>query len=196
MPGPLACQAKLLAYDFATHILPERAGGIGLAAVALGLGVDPANKSCTTAASGGGGHGHHPSPPGPPPPPKPVVPHGTCSVPMEGMSLVYGDHTPLSAHPTTPTAAACITICKIQHNCTYGTWHDADQGKYKNLCLLRSDGQYVPRRQGGHTSFLCNTTGTNLRIPDPVPGSLWWAEETRRCPGPARAFKRPSYFSQ
>eukprot|EP01047_Picozoa_sp_COSAG01_P125220 COSAG01_NODE_54256_length_333_cov_0.970085_1_plen_84_part_10 len=65
MPSGVACNAKLLAYDFAAHIMPERAQG-GLSSVALGLGVDPANKTCTGQSGGGG---HHPSPPGPPPPP-------------------------------------------------------------------------------------------------------------------------------
>ena len=170
MPEPLACQAKLLAYDFASHIQPERAGGGGLAAVALGLGISPANRTCVTASGGGGGH--HPRP-GPPPPPKPVVPAGSCSALMDGMSLVYGDSTPVSAHAKTTTAAACLALCKAQHNCTYGTWHDAHQGKYASMCLLRSDGRYLPHRQGGHTSFLCNTTGANSRIPGAATPTTW-----------------------
>ena len=75
----------------------------GLAAVALGLGVDPATKSCTGPAPGPG-----PSPPGPPPPPRPPVPAGQCSAPMDGMSLVYGDSKKPSSYPTTDTAEACV----------------------------------------------------------------------------------------
>jgi hypothetical protein len=90
IPANVLCDSKLLAYDFAAELLPERAAKAGgLAPVALGLGVDPANKSCTDTHGGGGGGGHHPSPPGPPPPPKPPVPHGSCSALLPGMSLVY-----------------------------------------------------------------------------------------------------------
>ena len=143
----------------------------GLAPVALGLGVDPATKSCT---------GPNPSPPAPPPPPRPPVPAGGCSALMPGLSLVFGDKTSIASHPKTDTALACLALCKGAANCSYGTWHDNKQGKYANVCLLRSDNQFLEHRQDGHTSFLCNHTGGLPRVADPLPGTIGWAPEIRR----------------
>jgi hypothetical protein len=176
IPADILCNSKLLAYDFAEMLMPERSGD-GLASVALGLGVFPANKTCVP---DGGGGGHHPSPPGPPPPPRPVVPHGSCSALMPGLNLVYGWHGSIATVPTTKDAASCEALCKSQHNCTYGTWHDENQGQFKNRCLLMSDNRYNTHRQAGHTSFLCNMTGSISVVPDPNPESIWWAEEERR----------------
>jgi len=165
------CNTKRLALEFAGDILPERAGTPGgLDVIALGLGVDPVTKNCT---------GPSPNPPPAPPPPKPVVPAGTCSAPMPGMSLVYGDHTPVSSHPKTADAASCEALCKANHSCTYGTWHDEHQGPYANRCLLRTDSMYNPHRQDGHTSFLCNMTGQVSRIPTAPDGTIGWAPENR-----------------
>ena len=198
IPADVLCNSKLLAYDFAATLLPERAAKAdgampphptpqlattltlwraGLAAVALGLGVNPANKTCTT-SGGGHGHGHGPSPPGPPPPPKPHVPHGSCSALMPGMSLVYGSRA--NSWPTTGSAAACEALCKANATCTYGTWHDEHQGRYKNACMLETDQRYSPHRQDGHTSFLCNMSATLQEAAAPEPDSVWWAAEARR----------------
>ena len=175
IPSDVLCNSKLLAYDFAQKLMPERSGD-GLASVALGLGVFPGNKTCVP----GGGSGHHPSPPGPPPPPRPVVPHGSCSALMPGLNLVYGWHGDPKAVPQTKDAASCEALCKSQHNCTYGTWHDETTGAFKNHCILMSDNRYNTHRQTGHTSFLCNMTASLSVVPDPNPESIWWAEEERR----------------
>jgi hypothetical protein len=144
--------------------------------VAAGLGVDPATKTCT-------GPTPHPGPAPSPPTPKPVVPSGTCSGLMDGMSLVYGDKRPVGDYPTTDTAAACEALCKANHTCTYGTWHDEHQGRYKNRCLTRTDGEYKPHRQGGHTSFLCNMTGTVKRTADKHPDEIERTFEPQRRAG-------------
>ena len=140
----------------------------------LGLGVDPSTKTCT----GPSPPSPSPAPPGPPPPPRPPVPAGQCSALMSGMTLVNGDHA--QTWPKTDSADACETLCKSNKTCTYGTWHDPQQGRYANACLLKTDNQYHPKRMSGHTSFVCNTTGTVGRIPDPPPHGMWWAPEDRR----------------
>ena len=115
MPGNLTCNSKLLAYQFASILQPERDSG-GMAAIAMGLGVDPSTNTCTGPAPG-------PSPgPGPSPPPRPPCPAGTCSALMPGMSLVFGSK--VETWPKTVAADACEALCKADHKCTYGTWHD------------------------------------------------------------------------
>lgn len=52
---------------------------------------------------------------------------------MDGMSLVYGDKKPVGDYPTTPDAASCEALCKANHTCTYGTWHDSHQGSAPGL---------------------------------------------------------------
>jgi hypothetical protein len=99
---------------------------------------------------------------------------------MTGVNLVYGWHGDPADLPTTKDAASCEALCKSQHNCTYGTWHDEHQNGYKYKCILMSDNRYNARRQPGHTSFLCNMTGSISIVPDPNPESIWWAEEERR----------------
>ena len=81
MPSHVLCEAQVLAYQFAAKLMPER-GTAGLAPVAEGLDVDPANMNCSPSPSPG------PSP-SPSPTPKPPCPKGTCSSLMPGMSLVY-----------------------------------------------------------------------------------------------------------
>jgi len=45
---------------------------------------------------------------------------------------------------------------------------------------MLTDQRYSPHRQGGHTSFLCNMTGTLEEASAPEEGSVWWAAEVRR----------------
>jgi hypothetical protein len=96
---------------------------------------------------------------------------------MDGMSLVFDTKV---KGGTTANASACEAKCKSTKGCTYGTWHDQHQGSYALMCILMTDNQYHPHRQDGHTSFVCNMTGDVPRLPDPLPGSIHWAEEPRR----------------
>ena len=83
---------------------------------------------------------------------------------------VFGDTSkPSKSMPRTPNASACEAICKSRPNCTYGTWHDKHQkpAYWDNVCYLNTDHRYHPRRQRGHTSFLCNMTGSLPSIPEP-----------------------------
>ena len=157
-PSNIQCQAKLLAYEFASQLLPERAvAPQGLAEVALGLGVDAATKTCT------GPSPPTPKPPGPPPPPpRPPVPKDGCTAPMVGIDLVFGySGKPIVSFPKTNDAAACIALCKANASCTVGTWHDKNQHQYANRCLIlpafpHGHG-YNPKSLPGHTSFMCHS---------------------------------------
>ena len=44
IPGDVLCNSKVLAYEFAAKLMPERASDGGLAPVAAGLGVDPGQR--------------------------------------------------------------------------------------------------------------------------------------------------------
>lgn len=68
--------------------------------------------------------------------------------------------------PAPPLRYLCCTTASVPH--------------YGKACILESDGQYVPHRQDDHFSFICNTTGTVGRVPDPEPYGVWWAPEDRR----------------
>ena len=171
IPADVLCESKVLAYEFAQKLMPERASTAGgLDAVAAGLGfaagVDPTTFNCSVTPPA-------PTPAPPAPAPKPVVPKGTCSAVMTGVNLVYGAKD--SKWNSTTTSAACEALCKADPGCTYGTWHDGDQGRYKHACIVRYDNQYSPHRQDGHFSFLCNMTGTTPQIPDQRASDLPWA---------------------
>lgn len=86
---------------------------------------------------------------------------------LHAVQVYGGASRPSSSMPKTENASACEAICKSRQNCTYGTWHDQNQGLWKNTCFLKTDHVYHPRRQTGHTSFLCNTTANLPSIPEP-----------------------------
>ena len=114
--------------------------------------MDPATNSCTGPAP----PSPSPSPPGPPPPPRPPVPAGTCSALMPGMSLVY--NSPGRTWPKTDTADACEALCKANHTCTYGTWHD---GMFVEVCA----------RGGWPATARCAHLSRRVSSPPPHPSA-------------------------
>jgi len=53
---------------------------------------------------------------------------------------------------------ACHSACVAAENCQVWTWHHSDQGSWANLCVGRTDGGYVYRKESGHDSGRLNTT--------------------------------------
>lgn len=50
------------------------------------------------------------------------------------------------------TWQACQAHCVNYTGCTAFTWHDDNQGKFANDCVLRTDGEYENHPQSGHVS--------------------------------------------
>ena len=117
--------------------------------------------------------------------PRPARAGGGANKPwivLTGTNAVFGSRPDAPGSPSktialTADAAACQT--KVQQAAAKsnasGTadevwaWHDAHQGSFARHCVVRSDGVWQPKPQGGHTSG-CNPNAVkNCRFRPPPP---------------------------
>ena len=83
---------------------------------------------------------------------------------MSGLNLVFGWHGNIANVPKTTDAAACEALCKSQHNCTYGTWHDEHQKGWIHRTVKEQLGRMVlllPTQ--GLPQSSCDVSRTRLR---------------------------------
>ena len=185
-PEGFDCQRRLLAWDFAKFLQPERSWtSSGARAVAIGLQLDPDGPACPPPPPPPppGPPPPPPAPPGPPAPPPAPPPHGlpepplpasgACSAAVEGASLICCNLPAgfMSFNSLQPSASACSASCLKNTTCAAWTWHDNTVKGYAHFCYFVLDAtapwSHV-RADPGHFSGICHHATGDLQTATPA----------------------------